>query len=148
MASGIAKEGRVRFRLAAGVYSVKLQKNGYLMTSLRRHGQQLFIAEAESCEGKHSADMSVPYFQLSISELLRAIQLYNYQEYHCDGSTEDGYAPGPGSRNCAPHSSDYLNGSDWKISTTEISRLIQLYNFDMGFYRIDLTTEDGFAPGR
>jgi len=81
--------------------------------------------------------------------LLRVIQLSNSGGYSCaptPGATEDGYAPGPGSRDCAPHSSDYAGGADWRISLSELLRLIQFFN--SGGYHPSPEGEDGFGPGR
>ena len=69
--------------------------------------------------------------RIDLSELLRAIQLFSFGEFHCDDSGEDGYAPGPalaeGELACPPHSMDY-NPQDWSISLDELLRVIQLYN--------------------
>ena len=82
----------------------------------------------------------------TVSELLRAIQLYNSDEIHCESSTEDGYDIGPGDRTCTPHSSDYAS-QDWSIGIVELMRLIQFYNLG-GYHPCpDAATEDGFCPG-
>lgn len=91
----------------------------------------------------HSADLSQDY-AVSISELLRVIQIFNKQAYHCDASTEDGFGLGPGPQNCAPHSSDF-NPADWKVNISELLRLIQLFNARS--YQLAVGTEDGFMPG-
>jgi len=91
----------------------------------------------------HSADYNPPDYKVSLSELLRVIQLYNKTFYHCDPDDEDGYAIGKGDESCIPHSSDY-KPHDWRISLTELLRLIQFYNLS-GYHR-DTTDEDGFAP--
>ncbi|MBP8129913.1 MAG: hypothetical protein KA184_10085 [Candidatus Hydrogenedentes bacterium] len=44
--------------------------------------------------GPHSADRDGDW-RIAMSELLRVIQFYNAHGYHCDATTEDGYAPGP-----------------------------------------------------
>jgi hypothetical protein len=62
-----------------------------------------------------------------LSELLRVIQFYNSTEFHCDDTSEDGFAPGPGDKDCNPHSSDY-NPQDWKLGLSELLRSIQFYN--------------------
>ena len=82
--------------------------------------------------------------KFELAELLRLIQFYNAEAYHCDSGAEDGYAPGNGSRDCAPHSSDY-SPQDWRIGLNELLRLIQLYNAQGGYVRTS-ETEDGFAP--
>lgn len=83
---------------------------------------------------------------LSLSELLRVIQLFNAIRIHCDGASEDGFAPGPGSYRCRPHTSDY-NPQDWRITLNELLRLVQLYNSPGNEYHADPSTEDGLAPG-
>ncbi len=90
----------------------------------------------------HSADSNEDW-RISLEELLRVVQFYNAGEYHCDPTTDDGYAPGAGARDCTPHDSDYAP-NDWRISLSELLRLVQLYN--AGSYRPDNATEDGFRP--
>lgn len=92
----------------------------------------------------HSLDYNPRDDKIGLTELLRGIQLYNSDSYHCDAGGEDGYSPGSGDRNCVPHSSDY-NPQDWKIGLNELLRLIQLYN-SSGYYA-DSEGEDGFHPG-
>lgn len=91
----------------------------------------------------HSADRTADY-SINVSELLRVIQLYNSDGYHCETGSEDGYAPDSGSHTCTPHDSDY-NSQDWSIELTELLRLIQLYNSE-GYY-ICTDSEDGFCAG-
>lgn len=91
----------------------------------------------------HSADTGRD-FLIQLGELLRGIQLFNAGQYHCDESTEDGYAVGFGLRECAPHNSDYRDGADWRISLTELLRLIQFFN--LGGYVPSGTAEDGYEP--
>lgn len=91
----------------------------------------------------HSADTGKDYL-IELGELLRGIQLFNAGQYHCDQSTEDGYAVGLGPRECAPHNSDYRDGADWRLSLTELLRLIQFFN--LGGYVPSGTAEDGYEP--
>ncbi len=91
----------------------------------------------------HSADYNPPDYKISLSELLRIIQLYNSGYYHCNPDGEDGYATEKGDQTCTPHDADY-NPHDWNISLSELLRLIQLYN--ASGYRADPGSEDGFAP--
>jgi len=49
-------------------------------------------------EAHHSADYSPSDYEISLSELLRVIQLYNTPVYQCDPDSEDGYAVGNGGR--------------------------------------------------
>ncbi|HOQ32295.1 MAG TPA: PASTA domain-containing protein, partial [Candidatus Hydrogenedens sp.] len=94
----------------------------------------------------HNADQNGDG-QISLSELLRVIQFFNYGAYHCDSFGEDGYAPGPGDQSCHPHASDY-NPSDWNISLSELLRLIQFFNSG-GYHPCpeDPESEDGYCPG-
>jgi len=94
----------------------------------------------------HSADYNPADFRISLSELLRVIQIYNLGAYYCDDSKEDGYAPGPGDDDsCTAHDSDY-SPQDWKISLSELLRLQQFYN--LGGYHSKPGGEDGFSPGK
>lgn len=92
----------------------------------------------------HSADFMSRDYKIDLSELLRVIQLYTHTDYHCGtAGEEDGYGLGKGDRSCIPHSADYSPG-DWKITLSELLRVIQFYN--MG-YHPDADGEDGFATG-
>jgi hypothetical protein len=95
--------------------------------------------------GHHTADQDQDW-RLSLSELLRVIQLYNLNEYHCDAEGEDGYAPGPGDQTCIEHDSDYAP-ANWTVSLSELLRAIQFFNTLSGAYHPDANGEDGFAPG-
>ena len=104
-------------------------------------------------EGEGSAEGGMPEYhsadqdsdnQISLSELLRVIQFYNSDGYHCEGGTEDGYAPGQGDTSCGAHGSDY-NAQNWYINLSELLRLIQFYN--SGGYHACAEGEDGFCPG-
>ncbi len=92
----------------------------------------------------HSADTNRDW-KISLSEVLRVIQLYNSGSFYCACNTEDGYGLTGSSRDCYPHSSDYYNAPDWKIQLYEILRLIQIYNY--GSYHPAVGMEDGFALG-
>ena len=76
--------------------------------------------------------------------MLRVIQFYNSDGYHCEPGTEDVYNPGQGAQDCAAHSSDY-DPQDWYIGLSELLRLIQFYN--SGGYHACPEGEDGFCPG-
>ena len=94
----------------------------------------------------HSADYNPADFRIGLSELLRVIQFYNSDGFHCDADSEDGYASEKGDvRGCTRHDSDY-NKKYWKIGLSELLRLIQLYNCDG--YHSDPNGEDGFSPGK
>ena len=89
-------------------------------------------------------------FVFSLTELLRVIQLYNVDGYHCDEGSEDGFAPGTvvELENCQPHSADY-NPSDveWVISLSEVLRVIQFFNSENRAYFECIAGEDGFCAG-
>jgi len=95
--------------------------------------------------GQQSADSNGDW-SISLSELLRVIQFYNVGVFSCAEDTEDGFAPGVGPQDCAPHTSDYAP-QDWSINLSELLRMIQFFNTPGGAYRADETGEDGFAPG-
>ena len=92
----------------------------------------------------HSADQDGDGL-ISLTELLRVIQFFNFGAYHCDAQGEDGYAPGPGDQSCQPHASDY-NPSDWSISLSELLRVIQFFNSG-GYHPCPGVGEDGYCPG-
>ena len=95
--------------------------------------------------GYHDADTDQDW-RISLNELLRVIQFYNAGEYHCDGYTEDDFAPGPGGEHSyqCPHHLDSAP-EYWSIDLHELLRGIQFYN--SGGYHMALDTEEGFAPG-
>jgi hypothetical protein len=90
----------------------------------------------------HSADYDGDPGVISLPEVLRVIQFYNAGALHCDGGTEDGFAPGDGSTGCNEHSSDY-SPHNWEISLAELLRLIQLFNAG-GIVACD-ESEDGYC---
>lgn len=79
---------------------------------------------------------------ISLAELLRIIQLYNLNVFHCQQGTEDGFAPGSGDTGCLRHHSDYQDPA-FSIGLSELLRLIQFYN--AGHYMRDMLSEDSFA---
>lgn len=97
------------------------------------------------CAGLHAADLDGD-FRFSLSEVLRVTQLFTSGGHHCDASSEDGFAPGPGDQSCTPHGSDYLP-QDWRIGLSELLRAVQFYN--VGAYHAcpDAGTEDGLCAG-
>jgi len=92
----------------------------------------------------HSLDFATTDGKLDLSELLRAIQLYNTDVFSCDPDSEDGYKTGPGMTDCTPHHSDF-DPTDWQIELPELVRAIQLFN--SGGYHAQSGSEDGFAAG-
>ncbi len=107
----------------------------------------------------HSADTDDDH-QLSLTELLRVIELYNTRSgttrtgrYQSGVATVDGFAPATGSEEPSTttlyHSAD--TNRDAQLDLTELLRVIELYNTRSGTtrtgaYRVDPTTADGFAP--
>jgi len=99
----------------------------------------------ESTLFTHSADTNEDGV-ISLSELLRLVQLYNASSFQCDEASEDGYALGESDRTCDPHSSDYLT-QDWVISLSEILRAVQMYAAG-AYYACDSNAaEDGYCLG-
>ncbi len=100
-------------------------------------------------ERRHAADTNQDT-QIGLDELLRVIQIFNAGGYQCavDIVTEDGYVPFPGTaHDCAPHDGDYEDGADWRVSLSELLRVIQHFNMG-GYYACpEAGTEDGFCPG-
>lgn len=90
----------------------------------------------------HSADQDGNQ-RISLTELLRLVQLYNLIEYGCDLNGEDGYSALSVDQNCLPHTSDF-DPQDWIISLRELLRLIQFYNANG--YLPCLEGEDGYCP--
>jgi len=104
------------------------------------------LLEVSSAQVILSADTSGDYV-LSLSELLRVVQLYNKGGYACAenaGATEDGYQPSatPGLPVCVLHGLD--RSGDNRISLSEILRGIQLFSF-AGYTYCDGQSEDNFC---
>jgi len=103
----------------------------------------LMFCASSQAQAMHSADTSRDG-QISLTELLRAIQIFNSVGYRCAAGTEDGFATGIGERDCRFHDTDYAP-SDWTFSLGELLRLIQIYN-SQGYFR-EANAEDGFGLG-
>ncbi|HPO16632.1 MAG TPA: S8 family serine peptidase [Candidatus Hydrogenedentes bacterium] len=100
--------------------------------------------EGEINDGIHSADLNGD-FLINVSELLRVIQIYNSEGYHCDPAGEDGYNPGLGDQEtCFYHDSDY-KPKDWFISLSELLRVIQFYNYHGYEYCPNAGSEDYYC---
>ncbi len=102
------------------------------------------VVEGPCTPPNHSADYDGDH-QISVSELLRVIQLFNSGGYGCQAGSDDGYAPGNGDHACLPHTGDY-NPQDWRLELTETLRIVQFYN--LGGYHVCAKGEDGYCPGR
>lgn len=131
----------------AGTYTLKVQVPGYedqLKTGVvNSGGLQNFEFPMVKIPERHAIDFMDGDYQISLDELLRAIQFYNSNGFHCDPNGEDNFAPFPGSRNCKRHSADFLI-FDWNIDLDELLRLIQFYN-SPGYFVCE-GSEDGFCP--
>jgi len=144
---GSVAESSFSIRPAAseGVYPIALEQLVLSDPTGRRISGT--AAAGEITVGKlqaHSADIDLNW-RISLGELLRVIQFFNSKAYHCDKSSEDGYAPTAGNQDCPFHDSDYYPSANWVIELSEVLRLIQFFN--IGQYHVDTTGEDGFAPG-
>ncbi|MBI1318652.1 MAG: hypothetical protein GC168_06855 [Candidatus Hydrogenedens sp.] len=145
--------------------------NGAIYT-LAGRGPQYAYRSVASCDEllggePHTADVS-GCGTISLSELLRVIQLFSTQGYDCDDNTEDGYAARANSHKigsegspdgegategliednvppCDRHSADFEDPA-WRITLPELLRMVQLYN--AGAYHCCLDSEDGFCPGK
>ncbi|MBT7058233.1 MAG: hypothetical protein HN976_24275 [Lentisphaerae bacterium] len=94
----------------------------------------------------HTADyLAGGDWKIGVQEVIRIIELYKANAYHCDAGSADGYAPGGGDQTGTNHSADYLNDGNWKIDVLEVSRVIELY--EANAYHWDSATADGYAPG-
>lgn len=93
---------------------------------LEGEGQFEAEGDVEGEAASHRADLDADG-HFSLTELLRCIQLYNAEAFHCMQGEEDGYAIGAGNVLCPPHSADYLP-QDWVLNLSELLRMIQLYN--------------------
>lgn len=133
-------------------FSLRIEKPGYVtQTTLvdTNSGQsiepvEILLEFIQPNLPPHSSD-SNDDGEFSLTEVLRVVQLFNARQFHCaTGATEDGFAPGPGLLDCDPHSSDY-NPQNFRISLSELLRLVQLFSFR--FYEpCPGETEDGFCP--
>jgi hypothetical protein len=110
---------------------------------------------------QHSADRS-GCGAISLSELLRVVQLFSLGTYTCAPDAEDGYTPtAPAvtegevsngaegeSEPCTRHTADYADPA-WHITLPELLRMVQLYN--AGAYHpcpeADPASEDGYCIG-
>ena len=91
----------------------------------------------------HHADYLNCDWSISLSELLRMVQLMHFDHYQPSPTGEDGF--GPASELPVQleghHDADY-NPSDWQIELTELLRVVQLFNAER--YETDPESEDGY----
>ncbi|MBI1320009.1 MAG: DUF4397 domain-containing protein [Candidatus Hydrogenedens sp.] len=106
--------------------------------------------EAEVVLTFYDADTDEDGF-ISLSELLRIVQLYNAGAYFCtnDINSEDGYSVEDsgidfGTGNCTPHDADFLqDGVEGVLELSELLRPIQFFNLG-GQLVLNGSTEDGW----
>ncbi|MBI1319774.1 MAG: hypothetical protein GC168_12630 [Candidatus Hydrogenedens sp.] len=94
----------------------------------------------------HSADYREPRNVITLSEVLRLVQLFHFGSYAAaEVGTEDGYLTGgtEAEPEGVPHDADY-DPEDWQLELNELLRVIQFFNAD-GYLR-DATQPDGFLP--
>lgn len=98
----------------------------------------------------HSLDID-QNLRLSLSELLRGIEFHTAtadHAYHAAPLSVDGFAPGIGPRDSAPHTADYYGGADWHMTVHEIVRIIDLFTSTPDHsYSPEPASEDGFKKG-
>lgn len=140
--------------------ALAILRQGGVPIRLLAQPDPLVLVPADSL---HSADTDGNY-RISLLELTRVIELYNTR----NGSTrtgayavaaavtEDGFAidsarvPTAVVTLSRHHSAD--SNRDGKLGLLELTRVIEIYNYRSGSsrtgqYRVQLGTEDGFAPG-
>jgi len=132
---------------ASGVVSItgRALYRGETSTELATGIVETLLTGDMGVDFQHTLDFDHDWV-ISLSEILRVIQLYNMGGYHCEAGTEDGFGPGPGDTSCARHAGDYMT-QDWRIDLSELLRMIQLYNAPGHAYHVMTGSEDGFAPG-
>ena len=129
-----------------GNYNILVQAPDYEDASQSVYVQQAEIrAVVVEMEKFQTGDLNRDNI-LDIGELLRYIQIYNSNGYHCDEDGEDGFAIDQGNTNCTPHTIDYFP-QDWYVSLDELLRAIQLYNSFYYHSCPDEASEDGFCVG-
>lgn len=134
-------------RFAASV--IRPIADGFLVSELNwdLHVKRDGFCQFEA-DDVHTTDINRD-FVISLSELLRVIQFYNFGGYTCAApgeDTEDGYKPSLGISACAYHDLDY-KVRDWKIDLSELLRAIQFYNAGAFHWCPKEYTEDGFCVG-
>jgi hypothetical protein len=110
----------------------------------------------------HSAD-EAHAGALNLSDLTRVIELYNTHFgsirtgcYTIDETSEDGFNPDTTRSTSAAFALPYYHAADetsvGNLTLSELTRVIELYNFHAGSirtgaYSVAVGTEDGFQPG-
>lgn len=147
--------------ISAGRYTFRVRKTGYdeqVEIQDIDSGTNAFTIRLGASAGEGEGEPTVPLIhtgdfggdgEFNLSELLRVVQLYNGGTGFSCGSGEDGFQLGTsGGQTCQPHGADYSGGEpNWKITLTELLRIVQFFNLG-GYYRCtNGGSEDGYCPG-
>lgn len=117
-------------------------------TSLRLVGTEssrtlLRGCKVNKCFGVHTADRDNDNV-ISLSELLRLVQLFNAGGFGCDVKAEDLYSPDSTATNCDAHALDYST-QNFRFDFSELLRGVQLFNFGRYNYCANGTTPDPYC---
>lgn len=147
--------------ISAGRYTFRVRKTGYdeqVEIQDIDSGTNAFTIRLGASAGEGEGEPAVPLVhtgdfggdgEFNLSELLRVVQLYNGGAGFSCGSGEDGFQLGSaGGKACQPHGADYSGGEpDWRITLTELLRIVQFFNLG-GYYRCTGGgSEDGYCAG-
>jgi hypothetical protein len=94
-------------------------------------------------EPRHSIDFLEMDGAITDEEIAYTVSLWQAAEFHVDGTSAFGYAPGEGTQVGARHSAD-VDEPAWSLSVAELNR--QLAAWRAGRYRENTNAWDGFAP--
>lgn len=94
-------------------------------------------------EPRHSIDFLDMDGAVTDEEIAYTVSLWQAPEFHVDGTSEFGYAPGAGTQVGARHSAD-VDEPAWSLSVAELNR--QLAAWRAGRYRENTNAWDGFVP--
>lgn len=139
--------------ITAGFYSITVKATGFQsQTQVRQIAQGTdqmtftMVPQYNPQAGAHAMDAD-HNGSITLSETLRVVQLYNAPSISCGPSSEDGYQIGPvGGFNCLRHSADY-NAKAWKITLSEMLRIVQIFNVGAFNFCPGSGTEDGYCLG-
>ena len=140
------------FEIKPGKYTIAicvLNSEGTICPEIYGGSISSFTISLPVFDSFHSADLN-HNLKIDIDEMNMFVNLYNYRigtvrtgDYQYLHASSYPYVPGFGSH-YGPHNNADTN-KDWKISLSELTRVIELKNASGG-YRVQVGTEDGFAP--
>jgi len=139
--------------ITAGLYSVTAKAAGFqTQTQVQPIGAGteelvfIMVPQVSPPPGKHAMDSNSDN-AIGLSETLRVVQLYNATSISCGPLEEDGYQLGPaGGFDCLRHSADY-SAKSWRVTLSEILRIVQFYNVGVFSFCPGSGTEDGYCLG-